>query len=52
MTPAVLREDVVQLKVENEGFYGLSMEVSKGRIVSSKNQSNLEQIIFIKKKAL
>jgi hypothetical protein len=35
MTPAVLREDIVELRVDNEGFYGLSMEVKKGRVVSS-----------------
>ena len=52
MTPAVLREDVVQLRVESEGFYALSMEVNKGKIVSNQTQSNLEQIVFIKKRAI
>jgi hypothetical protein len=52
MTPAVLREDVVQLRVESECFYALSMEVSTGRIVTSQTQSNLEQILFIKKRTV
>ena len=47
-----IREDVVQLRVESEGFYALSMEVNKGKIVSNQTQSNLEQIVFIKKRAI
>lgn len=34
-TPAVVQEDVVELRVENEGYYGMSIEVKKGRIVNN-----------------
>lgn len=52
MTPAVVGEDIVEIKIEGEAYYGMSIEVKKGRIVQNSNQqNNLEQIIFIKKKA-
>jgi hypothetical protein len=42
ITPAVLREDVTQLRIECEGFYGLTMNVSKGRIDNNQSKNTLE----------
>ena len=33
MTPAVVGEDIVEIKIEGEAYYGMSIEVKKGRIV-------------------
>ena len=62
-TPAVLNEEVESLELKNERYYPVSLKLHKGKIIQSQtkaskqqkqrklfNQSNLEQVIYIKKK--